>query len=323
LSSTRAEAINAKRDLHRLVAARVLDKEEGDVSDEERCKAKPINFGKPGGMGLETLILYAKVNYGVRLSREEAEALSEAWLSLFPEMKSFLGDATDTAGELARLFGMTPASHYEHTDDRRFLHHPDNAGHQHQPHQILGGMCLKALKVAEPMTNDGRPYRKTDIDYFWSCVENRAALLTSGGRKAVLERRPSVKLQREVMALAGRAGVFTLSGRLRAAATYSARHNTVFQGLAADGAKLALWRLWRAGYRIVNFVHDQVLVEVPAASNLKRHAEKVKKLMIAGMREVVPDVDVDVSYAAADRWYKKAKAVFSTSGKKLLLWRPE
>jgi hypothetical protein len=50
--------------------------------------------------------------------------------------------------------------------------------------------------------------------------------------------------------------VFALTGRLRAAATYSARHNTVFQELAADGSKLALWLLWRAGYRIVNFIHD-------------------------------------------------------------------
>jgi hypothetical protein len=60
---------------------------------------------------------------------------------------------------------------------------------------------------------------------------------------------------------------------LRASATSSARHNTMFQGLAADGAKLALWKLWRAGYRLVNFIHDEILVELPERTNLALHAE--------------------------------------------------
>ena len=120
----------------------------------------------------------------------------------------------------------------------------------------------------------------------------------------------------------GRAGVFTLTGRLRARATYSARRNNVFQGLAADGAKLALWLLWRAGYRLANFIHDQVLVEVPAGSDLKQHAETVRGLMVKGMKAVVPDVTVGVKFAATDRWYKDAEAVFDRKGKKLLLWQP-
>ena len=45
---------------------------------------------------------------------------------------------------------------------------------------------------------------------------------------------------------------FPVTGRLRANATYCARHNTVFQGLAADGAKLALWKLWRCGAAYVS-----------------------------------------------------------------------
>ena len=74
------------------------------------------------------------------------------------------------------------------------------------------------------------------------------------------------------MRTVGSAPVFTLTGRLRAKASFCARHNTVFQGLAADGAKLGLWNLWRAGFRIVNFIHDEVLVEVPAKSNLAHQA---------------------------------------------------
>lgn len=100
------------------------------------------------------------------------------------------------------------------------------------------------------------------------------------------------------------------------------RHNTIFQGLAADGAKLALWQLWRAGYRIVNFIHDEVLIELPADVNLAHHAEIVHRLMVSAMREVVPDVRVDVQYSLSDRWAKDAEVYFDEAGR-LGVWRGE
>jgi hypothetical protein len=100
--------------------------------------------------------------------------------------------------------------------------------------------------------------------------------------------------------------VFTFTGRLRAAASFPARHNNVFQGLAADRAKLALWKLWRAGYRVVNFVHDESRVEVPDGPGLDDHDREVTRLMVAGMREVVPDVVVKVESVAARAWSKEA-----------------
>ena len=115
--------------------------------------------------------------------------------------------------------------------------------------------------------------------------------------------------------------MLTLTGRLRSNVCYCQRHNTPFQGLAADGAKLALWLLWRAGYRIVNFVHDEILIEVPAESNLKEHAETIRELMISGMKWVVPDVRIDVEYAASTRWYKAAEAVYDDDGN-LVPWEP-
>jgi hypothetical protein len=123
------------------------------------------------------------------------------------------------------------------------------------------------------------------------------------------------------MHLVDQGKVITATGRLRAGASYCARHNTLFQGLAADGAKLALWKLWRAGYRIVNFLHDEVIIEVPDGENLQHHADTIRQLMIDGMREVVPDVRIDVDYAAAARWYKSAKEVHDADGR-LLPWEP-
>lgn len=41
--------------------------------------------------------------------------------------------------------------------------------------------------------------------------------------------------------------------------------------------------------------------------------------MLRGMREVVPDVRVDVEYAITDRWYKSGEMAFGEDGK-LAVW---
>jgi hypothetical protein len=320
LSSEMAKAINTGKDLHRLVAACVAGKRESAVSAEERQRAKVINFGKPGGMGDRTLKLYAKSSYGVELDDGEVQALSDSWFGLFPEMKAFLG-GDELGAEMARFFDLTPAAHHEHTGSQTFLNHPANEGKENVPHPILGAMCLKVLGTPAPETCDGRPYTAEDIAFFWTQVENKLDALPTEHHLGIRQRRASLDLKRVVMSVVGRASVFTLTGRLRAKASYCARRNTVFQGLAADGAKLALWDLWRAGFRIVNFIHDEVLVEVPVGSNLAHQAAIIRHLMIKGMRAVVPDVQVDVGYAASHRWHKQAKVVFDARGK-LAPWRP-
>jgi hypothetical protein len=235
-------------------------------------------------------------------------------------MTEFLG-SDDLGKELARCFNLTPITYLEHTGCRKFLDHPANDGCAYEPHPILGLMCLKAIKEPSPATGSGRAYDEAEIDYFWTQVATNLDALPSKFHQAIRNRQASVSVQKAVMRVVGRAGVFTLTGRLRANASYCARHNSVFQGLAADGAKLGLWHLWRAGFRIVNFIHDEVLVEVPAKSNLAHQAEIIRHLMVKGMKEVVPDIRVDVEYAASERWYKKAKVVLDQHGK-LIPWLP-
>lgn len=47
---------------------------------EARQKAKAVNFGLPGGMGVRGLVAYAKANYGVVLSEDEAAERKESWV---------------------------------------------------------------------------------------------------------------------------------------------------------------------------------------------------------------------------------------------------
>jgi len=85
----------------------------------------------------------------------------------------------------------------------------------------------------------------------------------------------------------------TSTGRIRANASYCASKNTQFQGLAADGAKLALYYLVKAGYDVVGFVHDEFIIQVATA-----YAETLRPLIEEklkdGMQEVMPGVNIDI-----------------------------
>lgn len=120
------------------------------------------------------------------------------------------------------------------------------------------------------------------------------------------------------------------TGRVRADTRQTAAANSQFQGLAADGTRVASWKLARACYtdrdsplfgsRPVAFVHDEYLVEVPLA-RYRRCAREVERIMCDGMATVVPDVPIEAEPAAAIRWYKSAEPVFDPSGG-LELWVP-
>ena len=88
-------------------------------------------------------------------------------------------------------------------------------------------------------------------------------------------------------------GVYTLTGRYRGNTTFCAEKNTPFQGLAADGHKISLYELDKAGFKIVGQVHDEVLCEFPK-SLAEEKLKEMEEIMIKGMKSVVPDVNVGV-----------------------------
>ena len=55
-----------------------------------------------------------------------------------------------------------------------------------------------------------------------------------------------------------------------------------------------MWNLWRAGYRIVSFIHDQAVVEVREDDLVEEKRQEVIDLMRRGMLEVVPGMKVQV-----------------------------
>jgi DNA polymerase I-like protein with 3'-5' exonuclease and polymerase domains len=328
LPSRMAEAINAGKDLHRMAAAPMFQVSESEMTDDQRFRGKAVNFGLPVGMSVSKFQAYLRT--GVKQSNlpperkaelvawateENCQKAVDAWFAAWPEMRDFLEKDDRFLGELARYFELTPLSYGRFTG-----RHTSGTGAR-EPADWLGGMFCKVVKTGEgvPTTRAGDEYGPDQLAYFWTMLERKIDLLPSKARTLVGKRQAGYALFQAVRNHVSRAGVFTLTGRLRARASYCARHNTVFQGLAADGANRALWLIWRAGYAISNFVHDQVVVEVDADQDLRPVISHLKELMIRGMREVVPDVLVDVDAVVSTSWAKQDAVELDEHGRAVIV----
>lgn len=309
--SEMANLINDGVDLHATLAATITGKQIEAVSKDERQKAKAINFGKPGGMGTGGLIRYAKASYGVTLTEDEAMEIEDAWFELFPEMQDYLRPKYDAGEELAYLLNLTP-NEYNEAQGKSPRYGDDDV----TPVGWLGGMCLKVLAEEQPVTKRGLgdPYTEAQIDYFWSKLQGNIELFPEEHHDDIKSRKPSWKLRNGIRNWITSCPVFTTSGRLRAVAAHCQQKNTPFQGLAADGAKLALWELWRRGKRIVNFIHDEIVIEVDETCNIAAEAEELCQVMIDAMRQVVPDVRISAEYAVSRCWDKSQKLQLDARG---------
>lgn len=109
------------------------------------------------------------------------------------------------------------------------------------------------------------------------------------------------------------------SGRIRGGASFTAACNGFFQGLAADGAKEALWRVAYECYvdtrsalygsRPVLFLHDEIAIETPEGPGAAPACERLAVVMREAMEAWIPDVPIRCGAIMMRRWYKGAEAV--------------
>lgn len=110
-----------------------------------------------------------------------------------------------------------------------------------------------------------------------------------------------------------------VSRRLRGKCSFTEACNSMFQGLTADAAKAALFEVSRLCYtvpesplygcRIVNFIHDEILLEAPL---FKAHeaAKELEKVMAAVYQRFTPATKITAEAALMLRWRKKAKPYY-------------
>lgn len=241
-----------------------------------RQAAKAVNFGVPGGLGAPKLQAYAKASYGVSLTLEQTQEFRTKLVTeVYPELELYLD-----SDPLALL------AHKLHTDKRTL---------QLQLQEWEPRMLEKVVQ-GNPFTNKGRAYNPEFIKRVWKLLRTYEKSGDARIRDLVREEANGFELYARLFST----NTATLTGRIRGEARYTAALNTPFQGLAADGAKLALWRLCREGFRVVAFVHDEVVAEVKDEAE----AGRVARILVEEMGRVLDGFPVEVEYKVSEYWSK-------------------
>jgi len=244
-----------------------------------RQAAKAINFGVPGGLGAKRLCAYARINYGVEMEEDQARSLRDSLVyDVYPELAQYL--SYDVFAVLAQNM------HCDRDELQWALERGDITSWHVERTLRRGGK-----------TDDGRDINLPTQSHIWDVLEKH------NQNPTLL---PAIwNWKGDTRGLCGET-VKTLTGRIRAGVDYGEARNTRFQGLAADGAKIALWRLHQAGFRIVGFIHDEIVVEVP--DDGKGNAEDkdaIERTMKESMASVLQcDIPVEVEGVVAESWVK-------------------
>jgi DNA polymerase I-like protein with 3'-5' exonuclease and polymerase domains len=260
-----------------------------------RQRAKALNFGIPGGLGAKSLVAYAAATYGVSLSIDQASQFRERLISeVYPELSRYLED--DPIGSLAHNL-------------------KTSAFRVRSCFETDGSIGAVKRIVAGKGKASGDEYSEGFVNRVWDSL----ASLNNDERLGdqIRGRKGSEALSRALFF----SPVVTITGRLRGRVGFSQARNTPFSGLAADGAKLALWGLYREGFRTVAFVHDEALIELPVDADHTAAAKRIDAILCDSMKSLTGSVPIETEFALSDRWYKAAEAVFDDQGK-LRLWKP-
>ena len=284
--SVLAELFRQGVDPHRYTAALLLGKSPDQFNqlplDEQkkfRQQSKAVNFGVPGGLGAESLVEYAKHSYRQEMTIDEARSFRKRLITeVYPELTPYLADR-------------------QYADMAANLQTTEARVRQALPRRKQISTASRIVSGCEE-TADGEPYGAELINYVWSGLvqlNQNPELLHE-----LTTRKPSVTLMRKIFS----GNTVTISGRLRGHVGFSQATNTPFQGLAADGNKLAMFGLLRAGFRVCGFIHDELLVLIPDGADYTAAVRQAQHMMADAMQQFCPDIPFVTEYLLADRWYK-------------------
>ncbi len=110
-------------------------------------------------------------------------------------------------------------------------------------------------------------------------------------------------------------------GRRRGPCGRNEACNFMFQSLTGLATKCALWDLYKAGYKMVCWVHDEVLIEIDDNDNRDAEVRKIEQIMIEGVAKLIRHVNIKVESAMSYRWSKEAKPVYDSNGR-MIPWIP-
>jgi DNA polymerase-1 len=317
-----ADTLNAGRDPHAEVASNILgmpyewviaNKKREDV-ENARQTGKVANFGFPGGLGPKRLVYFAKKTYGVILTEDRAKELKEIWQKTFPEMKLYMAyiGAMEARQRFAHLVQYLPSGG---TDD------------------VLLALSMCKFSAREEKDKEAAlVITESDIQTRWD----------RQGWGVDTPLTPELRREIALACLNPEAKVYLEQlyvKRYRGGATYTAACNSYFQGLGADVAKFAGWQIAKACYatpdhilfgcRIVMFVHDEFVLEVPDDGKAHDRAKALEAIMVDAFRAVIEDVGGSKAHMKIKaepclmRYYSKGALTRFDANKRLIVWNGE
>jgi len=292
-ASQLAEVIRAGIDPHAFTAAMVmgvslpdfmeLKRTDPDIFREQRQRAKAINFGIPGGLGAEGLRRYAKSTYGVGFTLEEAESLRMRLIhEVYPELARYLSD--DPMATLAANLRTSAEACWQAMD---FI----------GTRQPCVAAAVRNVVGGATERRDGTPYNESWYNGVWD------KLMTLNQNPELTPLLPKRQGSRELRNRLFAESVATLTGRIRGRVSYCQARNAPFQGLAADAGKLALFDLVAKGFRVVAFVHDEVIVELPVNGSRDAETERIVEILRGWMKRLT-GLPADCDVIIAQCWTK-------------------
>lgn len=136
------------QDIHMTMAMRMTGKPAGEVTKEERKKAKAVNFGFLYGMGWKKFIETAWSNYGVVVTEAEAKIFRRAFFEQFPDLPRWHQRQRSLALKYQRV--QSPLGRVRHLPD--IMSANDDVRHEAERQAInspvqsfASDMCLMSL----------------------------------------------------------------------------------------------------------------------------------------------------------------------------------
>jgi len=278
-------------------------KELRDKFKNLRQRAKAINFGIPSGESSQGLQAYAKSAYSVELTLEEAADFRARLITqVYPELNCYLKESEMLT--LATNLGVEE----EHCWNKF-------AWSKSKRSPAIPGGVRNVVRGRTVRRKDGKEYNKAFVNKVWRGLKQ----LCCDPQIFTLLKECNDRGNEELYKLLFGDDVCTLTGRIRGRVGFTQSRNTPFSGLAADGAKLAMWNLMQVGYRIVGFIHDEILIELKESDNLAHEVKVIEEVICSSMQELTGTIPITCGAALSRVWSKGATDLYNKEGN-IIIW---
>eukprot|EP01127_Copromyxa_protea_P020156 TRINITY_DN6684_c0_g1_i2.p1 TRINITY_DN6684_c0_g1~~TRINITY_DN6684_c0_g1_i2.p1 ORF type:complete len:729 (+),score=107.66 TRINITY_DN6684_c0_g1_i2:188-2188(+) len=280
-----------------------------------RQRAKAINFGIPSGLTPQGLGDYARTAYGVDFTLEEAKTWRTRLITeIYPEIGQYLTDCEMET--LADNLGCSEKQLWNRISWKKGKGKGKEENSEDSRAAVSGG--VRNILKGKLTKHDGKEYSANFVNRVWKGIEENVQDPEAIQCLIDANQKGSQELFKKLLGK----DVCTLTGRVRGKVGFTQSCNTTFSGLAADGAKLALWNLTQIGFHVAGFIHDEMLVEIPEDSDWDREIELIVKIICSSMQELVGTIPIKCEFALSRMWSKQATAVYGEDGC-IKIWEPK